>query len=179
MRTTKLSFLLLFLVIDGCSAAAEPDPAPAIAPAPPAGEAPAEVPPPTCHTRANTGPLHRELRLAEERPSFTGGIIADGFYERTSSLVYTGVGGESGPMGKQRRQTIAVGGGRADVVYEDEGVTPDRGTFTLTSFGNAIEFRRTCPTDGDVAGTVRYTATPDELRIESGANGVNVYQRRP
>ncbi len=187
MQAIKPVFFLVFVSLPfvlGACTAGETAPAAPAAPAAASMPTDAEKASPasagsTCGAGANTGPLHEELVVDGVRPAFQGGEILDGVYERTASLVFTGLDAEApASSGRHLRQTIILAGGHAEVAYSDDTGIDDRETFTVLAVGNEIEFRRTCPTAQSVSGRVLYTATPYELRIASGDRGINVYARR-
>jgi hypothetical protein len=130
-----------------------------------------------CHAVENVGQYVIEFRIAASLPVFEGGPLADGTYVRTESLRFTGVGGATGYTGKEHHQTIVITGGVAQVVFANKGESEDHSTFDLEVMGTELRFLRTCPS-GSVDGAVKYSATPTELRIASGADGVNIFTKR-
>jgi hypothetical protein len=171
---------LVLFALPGCSSTSEPVVAPPLAADPPhdAGvTTDARVPPDigACHADANTAPVVEVTNVAEERPAFAGGTITDGTYARTSSLVYTGAGGASGPTGERLRQTIRIAGGVARAVYRNEGGPDDRTSFTFSTTGAEVQFAATCP--DPASGTTAFTATPTELRMGNASGELLVYTR--
>jgi hypothetical protein len=108
-----------------------------------------------------------EMQVAEAPPVTTAGFYPAGTYTLTSSTVYTGPGGASGPSGLRYAATLDVHGMGSvdyfDVVQEQAGCPTNTYRFTGDTFGTSTDLFNvtwTCPTTcANCAATLPYTGT--------------------
>ena len=147
------------------------------APSGPPTNPPPTNPPPTanaCNALVNSGPVIAAVQIAADAPAPTGGTISDGTYRLTDLTLYTGVGGNVGPIAIQLRQTVDIHGAFADAVTESSGKSEAMSTTIVTS-GTSVTNTETCPKAG-TPDTAQYSATPTSIVFyqPSGSSGTAV-----
>jgi hypothetical protein len=120
-----------------------------------------------CNTVGNTATTIDETQVAEALPaaSAAGGAFAPGTYFRTSTTVYTGVGGATGPNGQTDKQTLVVSAASSGAgaiilqsVYSGNGAPDEHVTLMGTPTGTTLSVVITCP-ESVPFGDSPYTAT--------------------
>lgn len=105
-----------------------------------------------CNSVPNSGPLVVEQRVAAGAPVPTGGTVTHGTWVRAATNVYTGVGGATGPTGKQARQAIRItevsGTLRFDSVYQEQGGSLDLVSGSAAFNGTQLSVTFNCPSAG-------------------------------
>jgi hypothetical protein len=127
-------------------------PPPVASPAPPASSATTPPVPPTtpptpaagCNQIDNDANAVGAQMVASAAPAPIGGAITDGTYHLTDVSLYTGVGGNSGPLALSIKQTISIHGDSVDVAEEANGKVT-RLTEVITLAGSSVSMARTCP----------------------------------
>ncbi len=120
-----------------------------------------------CNSVPNSGNLVAEQRVATTAPVPAGGTVSPGTWVRAASTIYTGVGGVTGPTGRQVRQAIRiseVGGSlRFDSVYQEPGDALDLVSGSAAFSGTQLTVTFNCPQPGTkvfgysaTAGTVTF-----------------------
>jgi hypothetical protein len=98
-----------------------------------------------CNALVNVAsPIQPENR-GGTMPTPKGGPIADGTYVETSSIIFTGTAGTSGPRGEKVQATIVVSGNEMQVVQKLEGAKETRGTATITAASPTVNVTYACP----------------------------------
>jgi hypothetical protein len=127
-----------------------------------------------CHGLANTAPLVQTIRVAEVRPNPQGGTITMGLYHRMSNTIYTGIGGETGPLGSGVAETHAYRDGLLSQICEDSTGEQSLALMTYEASGTEIALTFACPFSGGSPPWDSYTATDDSLILygEFGGSGI-------
>ncbi len=140
-----------------------------------------------CNTVANTATTIDRTQVAEVLPTAdaAGGTFAPGTYFRTSTTVYTGVGGATGPNGLTDKQTLVVsaassGAGAivAQSAQSKNGGADEHGTLMGTPAGTTVTLVISCPVNAPFA-SFPYTATATGFTLYNTLeNIVEVYAKQ-
>jgi hypothetical protein len=137
-----------------------------------------------CAALLNDGPTVREVRVAQQPPTPTGGSIVSGRYALTSLAIYTGPGGAAGPSSITYQVAFAFNmmsqtAGTVDAVEIRNGVPGNSicGSFTTMDTKYTIDSRRFGPLPGN------YSANATEVQLQSfsvtdGTTSVSVLTKR-
>lgn len=125
-----------------------------------------------CNGLTNSGPLVVANQVAEDAPAPLGGTIVDGTYYLTASIVYTGPGGATGPIGSGGAETHVYRSGELRLVVTDGEGTRSAMLLYLTN-GNEITFVFECP---DLAPPPfeAYTATAQAVTLYRRAGSLDI-----
>ena len=122
----------------------------------------------------NTATEIDEIYLNEDRPTPTGGTIADGTYELVSRVIYTGPTGMTGPTGTKFRETAEIqstgpGALRLKAAITINGGPEQYPVLLATLKGIHFDALPTC--GGTLSLSVDFDATPTELKTYVTVNG--------
>lgn len=126
-----------------------------------------------CNAVPNSGGLVAEQRVAAAAPAPAGGTVALGTWVRASAIIYTGIGGATGPTGRQVRQalrlTMVNGSLRFDSVYQEPGEAIELVSGSAAFNGTQLTVTFNCPQPGTRAFT--YSATAGRFTLFEPVTG--------
>ena len=139
-----------------------------------------------CNAVVNTAATFEQTRVAGTLPTAdaAGGAFMPGTYHRTSSTLYTGAGGLTGPNGVTYKQTMVISDGDAGAfigqnVESDSGAAEWHGTLMGTPAASTVSFVVTCPLLNAPLGNFSYTATATSFTLyDTTANTVDIYVKQ-
>jgi hypothetical protein len=117
-----------------------------------------------CNTLVDSAQPVTIAQVAMDPPAPSGGTIADGTYELTGAIVYTGPNGPSGTSG-MAQETIAVSGSTVQVVSNG---TPARRTVTLATQSTSFTATDTCPDSSVTMGSYSVTGSTLLIFLDGG-----------
>lgn len=126
-------------------------------------------------TLTNAAPEIDEMNVAAVKPTPAGGTYMDGTYFLTARSEYTGVGGQSGPRGHKRKETLRVAGNVIELVKARDGSANAAITANVSAAGTTLTLADACAAgaaatfDFDATSTTitLYEAPPNEAKVST------------
>ncbi len=124
-----------------------------------------------CNTLVNDGGDVPELAATGAPPTMTGGAIADGTYVLTARQDW------QGSCNCTTRQKLVVAAGQAQLVQHTDSAPDLHLTAALTTSGNALSLKVSCPAATTM--DLLYTATATEIQVfDPKDQSLNVFTKQ-
>lgn len=127
-----------------------------------------------CNALSNDAPHITSTKSTAPLPTGTGGSVADGTYFLTSATIYAQ---PSAGSGSDQQETIAIAGGKLDVVKLGVTHPIDRTSWSYATSSTTLTLTRTCPSSK--TQTFGYTADATTLTTyETATNIAKTYTKQ-